>query len=134
MRDARRLVGAIMLVAVLSVVLTACSGGAKANKASTPTKSPPASSATTGAASPADHKIVTITDTGFNPASVTVKVGARVIWTNGTMSVQGVAIQGGPQSPPIKPGGIVSHIFTTPGDYTYGSEAKPSVQGTVHVR
>jgi plastocyanin len=133
MARARRSGSAIVLAAAVALVLTACSGGGARNPS---TQGPAASTATRGAApsSTAGHQIVTITDSGFSPASVTVKAGTRVVWTNSSKAVRGVTLGAGQQSAPIQPGGIASHVFSAPGEFPYHDSSNPAFQGVVIVR
>lgn len=63
---------------------------------------------------------VTITDSGFVPAVVTVPVRSVVTWTNtGVFSHTVTAIRGEFSSGIIPPGGVYSYLFTAPGEYPY---------------
>jgi len=88
----------------------------------------PASTATTAT------KAVRITATGFNPASVTIKTGDAVKWTNNdTKNHQVVANNGTFASPTIAPGHSYAHTFNTAGTFRYHDALHPSLTGRVVV-
>lgn len=63
---------------------------------------------------------VTITDSGFVPAVVTVPIRSVVTWTNaGALSHTVTALAGEFSSGIILPGGIYTHFFAAPGEYPY---------------
>lgn len=86
--------------------------------------------------------IVTITDAGFVPATVTVKAGTKVTWQN--KSTMTVSINSDPHPThtlypklnlgTVAPGGSVSLVFDTPGTYTYHDHLQPSIVGKVVVQ
>jgi plastocyanin len=79
---------------------------------------------------------VTIKNFAFGPASVTVKVGSTVTWTNGDHDAHTVTSQdsGGPlQSATINNGETYQHTFTKAGRYAYRCSIHPFMTGTVVV-
>ena len=68
---------------------------------------------------------VTITDTGFSPAAVTVPLGGTVVWQNQGRVAHNVTTVGGAPtafgSPGVGPGGSTSFQFSVPGNYYYTS-------------
>lgn len=78
---------------------------------------------------------VTIANYAFSPATITVKVGTTVTWTN-TDSVHHTVTADngqGPQSDLFGKGESYSYTFTKAGTYTYHCEPHPYMHGTVIV-
>ncbi len=86
--------------------------------------------------------VVSITSSGFSPASVTIRAGETVKWVNNDTSVQNVLSAIHPTHqvyPPlnlgnIQPGGSVSLKFPTAGTYKYHNHLKPTLTGSVTVQ
>lgn len=84
---------------------------------------------------------VTLTADGFSPATLTVKVGTKVTWSN--QSGVDAIVNSSPHPthtdyPPLNlgslpNGGIFSLIFDKPGTYKYHNHLKPSQFGTIVV-
>jgi plastocyanin len=125
----------IAVVAVAALAALALSGCSGTKTAKPPTTSPvqfvgsknPTSSASEG------HAIVTVTDSGANPSSVTVKVGGRVVWQNAGFTTHKIAVAGSATSPAIAVTKSASHVFDKPGTYTYSDPDHPEIKGTVIV-
>ncbi len=82
----------------------------------------------------ADGHEVTILDTGFDPATLTVSVGEPVTWTNGTTdSVAVIAADGSMDSGQLAPGDTFGHVFDAPGTVDYFFGGNPRVRGTIIV-
>lgn len=99
-------------------------------------QSPPASASATTADSPASQggTAVSITNFKFNPATLTVPVGATVTWTNQDEEPHSVAGKDGSfHSPGMDTHGTYSFTFTTPGSYDYICSIHPFMTGTVVV-
>jgi plastocyanin len=91
----------------------------------------------TGASQPASTatKGVKITATAFSPASVTIKTGDAVKWTNSdTKNHQVVANNGAFASPTLAPKRAYTHIFKTAGIFRYHDALHPSLTGRVVVK
>jgi plastocyanin len=79
-------------------------------------------------------KTVKITATAFSPASVTIKSGDAVKWSNtDTKAHQVVANNGAFASPTIAPGRTWTHTFNTAGTYRYHDALHPALTGKVVV-
>jgi plastocyanin len=96
--------------------------------------------ASTGTASPtggpaaATGDQVTIDNFAFAPATLTVKVGSTVTWTNKDEEPHTVAASDGSfHSPGMGTGATFSHTFSTPGKFDYVCSIHPSMHGTVVV-
>lgn len=80
------------------------------------------------------RKTVSIKDMTFTPASVQVKVGDTVVWTNSDDRDHTVVAKGNAfKSENIKPGGNFSFKFTKAGTFAYGCTYHPRMAGTVVV-
>lgn len=88
-----------------------------------------------------EETTVSVTDAGFEPQTVTVKAGAKVVWTNNTKATTNVSSANHPTHlvyPPLnlgnfEPGDSVSLVFADPGTYKYHDHLDPSKFGTVVV-
>lgn len=79
-------------------------------------------------------KAVNITATAFKPASVTIKTGDVVKWTNkDTKNHQVVANNGSFASAAIAPNHSYSHTFNTAGTFRYHDALHPALTGKVVV-
>jgi plastocyanin len=83
---------------------------------------------------PANTTAVTISNFKFGPATITVKAGATVVWTNKdavghSVNFNTVKID----SKTLGNGARFSHVFTTPGTYSYICAIHPFMHGTVVV-
>lgn len=121
----RRVIGAaVALVGILALLALVTSCGAAGNTTTTTTPS------TTGAGA-----TVTIKDFAFDPASVTVKVGESVTWTNQDSATHTIAgDNGGFQSGDLANGDSFSFTFDQAGTYTYHCGIHPNMKGTVIVQ
>jgi plastocyanin len=76
---------------------------------------------------PSSSQAVTITDTGFQPASVTLNPGDGIHWTNASSQTQTVTADDGLfDSGPIPIGGGFSLAIAIPGTHAYGSTSSPA--------
>lgn len=78
---------------------------------------------------------VTIANYAFSPATITVKAGTTVTWTNQDSVHHSVTADNGkgPKSQLFGQGESYSYTFSKPGTYTYHCEPHPYMQGTVIV-
>ena len=77
---------------------------------------------------------VTIDNFAFAPATLTVKVGGTVTWTNRDEEPHTVAATDGSfHSPGMGTGATFSHAFPTAGKFDYVCSIHPSMHGTVVV-
>lgn len=118
-------------------------GATGPGKGSTPSTSPmpgmskPMSPSSTGApAAPVTGNAVAIKNFAFSPATLKVKVGARVTWTNQDTDAHTVtsAGSGGPlHSAALATHATYSYTFTKPGTYAYLCTIHPFMTATVEV-
>ena len=80
---------------------------------------------------------VTIDNFSFNQASLTVKAGTRVTWTNRDDIPHTVVDADDPKamkSPPLDTGEHFEHTFVKPGTFHYFCSLHPRMQGTIVVQ
>ena len=91
----------------------------------------------TGASQPATTAVtknVNITATAFTPASVTIKTGDSIKWTNkDTKTHQVVSNSGAFASAIISPNHTYKHTFNTSGTYRYHDALHPALTGKIVV-
>ena len=144
--------GRVRLAALLAVgglLLAACGGASAAGTsagqrsaasrtADPMTNMPMPTSADANSTQPAsaptpDGPAVTITNFAFQPATLTVKVGTSVTWTNRDEEPHTV-VGNGLKSPVLgNAGSTYSYTFTTAGSYSYNCSIHPFMHGTVVV-
>jgi len=137
------LVGLVaLIVLVIGVLLIA---NHKYNKPSTTSNAPSRSSAAQGPASPAKiaPALVSITKTGFVPATITVQRGQAVTWTNNdTAQHQPISdtAQATGSDPYISANKALNtndtytYFFNKAGSYSYHDKTNPVLQGVVIVK
>ena len=120
-----------------SVALAACSGAASPTAAPpSPAASVAANMAASSAASqaPAASDAITIQNFAFAPASLTVKSGATVTWTNMDSPKHSVKWDDGTTgSDPLATGATYTRTFATAGTFTYVCGIHASMKGTIVV-
>jgi plastocyanin len=85
----------------------------------------------------AANQSVTMAHYAFSPASLTVRVGDAVTWTNTDPAPHDVTTTSAPvpiHSPTLKTGMTWSYTFTTPGTYTYICSIHPDMHATIVVQ
>jgi plastocyanin len=121
-------------VAVLAacVVLAGCAGSRPA--ASGSTSMPMASMSVTAPAAPVRGNQVNIDGFAYVPATLTVKVGTTVTWTNRDEEPHTVASSDGSfHSPGMGTGATFTHTFSAAGTFDYVCSIHPMMHGTVVV-
>ena len=78
---------------------------------------------------------VTIKDFAFSPATIKVKAGTTVTWTNQDSTQHTVTVDSGvgPRSQPLDNGDSYSYTFAQSGTYTYKCTFHPNMTGKVIV-
>lgn len=125
------LVGIIAAVIVLAGIIyfaAMASYSPSANMPSTPSNTPSNTPAASGNA-------VTIENFAFSPATLNVKVGDTVTWTNRDSAPHKIASDSGSElsSDTLSQGGTYSHTFTQAGTYDYHCAIHTSMKGKVIV-
>ncbi|MES2062639.1 MAG: cupredoxin family copper-binding protein [Bacteroidota bacterium] len=105
------ILGISLMIAVVVVAIAACS---KSDSGSTPTPTKPDPTA------PAPDATVNISNFAFVPATVTVKAGGTVQWTNSDSAPHTATdLNNAFTSGNLAQGDKFSFKFTTPGTYSY---------------
>lgn len=141
----RRLTGLVLGSLAIVFFVAACGGSSGTGNTATPTPTLAPTSAPTVAPTqaptvahnPNGGAAVTIVSFQFMPASITVKKGATVTWTNqATIAHTATSLPGAPvafDTSDISGGGSASVTFNTPGTYNYECSIHNSMRGTVIV-
>jgi plastocyanin len=88
----------------------------------------------TGSPAPVGGDAVSIDNFAFAPATLTVRAGSTVTWTNHDEEPHTVAATDGSfHSPGMGTGATYSHTFPTAGTFDYVCSIHPSMHGTVVV-
>ncbi|HEY1369656.1 MAG TPA: cupredoxin domain-containing protein [Gaiellaceae bacterium] len=83
---------------------------------------------------PAQTTAVSITKSGFRPASITLAAGDTITWTNNdNTNHQVVADNGGFSSAVLAPGSSYSHTFDSAGSSAFHDGLHPGLKGSVAV-
>jgi plastocyanin len=115
----------ICAVVVLATVLTGCGGSTGAP--------PPPTGTSSGSAPAAGGATVTEQNFAFNPASVTVKVGDTVTFTNQDSAAHEVLIDGQDLGSQAQ-GASVTWKATKAGTFPFSCKIHPSMTGQVTVQ
>ena len=140
----------VLLAFAAMIVLAACGGSTgsgstptPAQTGNTPTTAPAGNTPTATATSSGATMAVSITSNGsfaFSPATITIKVGTTVTWTNTTSaphtvtSDDGTTFDSGLNTPIGANGGTYSFTFTKAGTFTYHCQIHPFMKATVIVQ
>jgi plastocyanin len=124
----RRLSVPVLAMATL-VALAACSSGSSAAPGAASAAAPStAASAAAGAAA------VAIKDFAFNPATIQVKAGQSITWTNQDSTAHTVTLDDkSVDSGNIEANATYSHAFAQAGTFSYHCAIHPQMKGTVTV-
>jgi len=127
-----RLIIAILAVVVCLLLTVGCtpkSGKAPGKTATQPTTTQPMETMSK------EDVNVSITNYKFDPATVTIKPGHMVMWTNKDTVAHTVTGDDGKwDSGKIEQGKTYSHTFSQEGKYTYHCSIHPNMKGTVEVK
>lgn len=140
----RSAIGFWIGLSVVGVVLAGCGNPAPASAPAAPAPAsgdtmssmPAPSSSADGASAPVAGNAVNIAQFAFSPASLTVKVGTTVTWTNNDgepHTVTSTNNDGPLKSPAMKTGDTYTFTFTTAGTFNYLCTIHPFMTATVVV-
>jgi plastocyanin len=144
----------LALLCILVLSAAAFSAGCAGSAPTTPAPATPVPSASaapapqmttpaTGAATPVtgtpapsvSGAAATIENFAFSPATLTVKAGTTVTWTNRDSAPHTVTSDAGAFGSDTMPrGGTYQFTFSQPGTFTYHCSIHPSMKGTVIVQ
>jgi plastocyanin len=135
----RNLLASLGLATTVALAVAGCGGAAAPSAASSPAPAAASASASEAPASaqPAGASgAVTIAGFAFSPASLTVKVGTTVTWTNTDSATHTVVWADGTRgSGSLTAGGTpYTRTFDTPGTFAYKCGIHASMTGTVVVQ
>lgn len=84
---------------------------------------------------PENTQHITIQNSSFNPAEITVKVGTTVVWTNQDSAQHDITSDSGLvlKSQLLKKGESFSYGFSKEGEYFYHCSIHPNMQGKIMV-
>jgi plastocyanin len=117
-----------------SLALAACGSSASPAAAPSSAAASPAASAAASQAAAAGASAITIQNFAFAPASLTVKAGTTVTWTNNDSRTHSVKwADGAAGSSPLTTGSSYTRTFATPGTYAYVCGIHASMHGTIVV-
>ena len=137
-REALILAAALLIILAVGVFAASCGGSTAATTTSTPTTvgaSTTASTPGTTVGSGAGGARVVMENLAFDPATVTIKAGESVTWTNqDAMNHTVVADKGEFKSGDLGQGAIFTFKFDNSGTYSYHCSIHPSMKATVVVQ
>ena len=138
-RRARLFWGILSLATVAALFLAACGGGTTTTSTTTSTPTPTATSQPTPSPTPTVVMVKIIEQNekySFSPATLSIKVGTQVVWTNTTDAPHTVTSDtAGVFS---SPGNVTQNqtfmfSFTTPGTFAYHCNVHPYMKATITV-
>lgn len=138
----QRTAGLVVALATVAGLagLAACGGSSQAVAPGAPSTGvsmssmPMSAPATSAGTAPVAANTVRIKNFAFVPASVTVKVGTTVTWTNTDQEAHTVTAKNGAfTSPALNSGSTYHYTFTKPGTYSYLCTIHPFMTATVVV-
>jgi amicyanin len=130
------LVGVAVAVGITAGPSTAATTPVVAKQVMPGMSMPPAISpaAVSGQDAPVASDAVTIQNFAFSPATVTIKAGTTLTWTNRDQDPHTVsATSGAFRSPTLNTGQSYQYTFTTPGHFDYLCTIHPFMTATVVV-
>jgi plastocyanin len=135
----QRTAGLVVALATVAGLagLAACGGQSQAIAPVAPSTSdsmPGMPTATSAAGAPVAANTVSIKNFAFVPATVTVRVGTTITWTNTDQEAHTVTAKNGTfNSPALNAGSAYHYTFTKPGTYNYLCTIHPFMTATVVV-
>ena len=132
--------GALLVVGAVGCGSGSDSGSSATTETVTEQQGEAGSSTEAGANAPAPSgdavrsAKVEITSGGYDPDSVTIEEGGKVIWINADSEPHSATAEDGSfDTGPLAEGKLKSETFKQPGTYRYSSTVGPQMQGTVEV-
>jgi plastocyanin len=113
-----------------AVLAAGCGGSGGYGGGGSPTTT--AAPTTSAAGTPGGGTAVAINNFSFSPATLQVKLGQQVTWTNQQPGVtHTVTADGGTFDHPMPSGATFSFTFATAGSFAYHCKIHPSMHGTI---
>ena len=120
-----------VFIVVIVLAIAACSGAASPTA---PAAAPSTAASAQASAGGSGSKAVEIKNTAFNPATVTVKAGDKVTWTNNDGFAHTVTLDDNSvDSGNLNAGATFDHAFAAVGTFAYRCKIHASMHGTVTV-
>ena len=119
------------LLVVIVLAIAACSGTASPTS---PAAAPSTAASAQASAGGSGSNAVEIKNTAFNPATITVKAGDKVTWTNNDGFAHTVTLDDNSvDSGNFNAGSTFDHTFAVAGTFAYHCKIHSSMHGTVTV-
>lgn len=127
-------VGVIVLAAVIAAIV-ALGGNKNDTNSNTSTNDMHMNNSTSSGSEAVETNTVSIQNFAFSPATIKVKVGTKVTWTNKDSAAHTVTgdSSDGPASGTLAQDATYSFTFTKAGTFNYACSIHPSMKGTVIV-
>jgi plastocyanin len=124
----------LLIAAILSAVLSAAACGEA--RTGTPAVANAAAISTTKRDTPMATTGITIKDFAFEPATLTVAAGSKVVWTNRDEEPHLIVSADGQfhKSPAMDTDDNYAAVFAKPGTYTYFCSIHPHMVGKIIVK
>ena len=120
-----------VFIVVIVLAIAACSGAASPTA---PAAAPSTAASAQASAGGSGSKAVEIKNTAFNPATITVKAGDKVTWTNNDGFAHTVTLDDNSvDSGNLNAGATFDHAFAAVGTFAYRCKIHASMHGTVTV-
>ena len=127
-----------MTLLALALLALGCGGSSSTTTTTAPSGTTAGTTAATSATTSAGGggaNAVSIANFAFSPASITVKVGDSVTWTNNDSTTHTVTADDNSfSSGDLAPGATFSFTFSKAGTFAYHCSIHPSMTGTVVVQ
>jgi plastocyanin len=122
----------ILPIMVIGLVLLASSASCTASPATTLATSVPATASASQATTITAGNAISIEEFTFKPATLTIKAGTTVTWTNNDTAGHDVKSDSF-QSPTMAKGQTFSFTFNNTGTFNYICGIHPNMKGTIKV-
>ncbi|HEY2958449.1 MAG TPA: cupredoxin family copper-binding protein [Actinomycetota bacterium] len=122
----RRTLVALTLLVVVGTLAAGCGGGGSSSSGG-------GSTTTAAGAQGGGANAVTIDNLAFSPATLNVKAGQQVTWTNKQDIAHTVTADGGAFDHQMPPGATFSFTFDKAGSFPYHCTIHPSMTAKVEV-
>ena len=132
----KKIITVLVIIVIIVIAWLTLKGNNPSSNTSSHTSSTQSSSGSGSNSQAVSSDKVTIQNFNFSPASITVKKGTKVTWTNQDSTAHTVTEndgQNGPSAPPLSQGQSYSFTFNQAGIFHYHCSIHPEMTGTVTV-